>query len=286
MMDEMPTRICDSDISEDEILFIADIESFTEQNKNELSRQVKEKKAKLVVFLGDILSFLSVESQYYKIFQNAVTVFKMFYDYEKILEDDGADPDEIYHYAERIIGNKISEQIELEHKEEVSNFLDFLRSCRKKKIEVLYYAGNHDSMMCYHIYWFNRDNIPLLEKIYKTKSLHIEPSLRPVYLNKDLTLLGVHTDKDDPEGPKHYDDLKRITNSLQQIEHPEKVIFVSHIPGNSKYSKLGSQDITNFKKRFKFKFHYHGHCKNYYDEYVEEGVPTKSVHWDFEEPVE
>ena len=77
--------------------------------------------------------------------------------------------------------------------------------------------------------------------------------------------------------------MERLTNSLEEIEGAKEIIFVSHVPGVSKFSKLGSKDITNFKKRFKFKYHFHGHCKNYHGEYVEEGIPTKSVHFDHPE---
>jgi Icc-related predicted phosphoesterase len=58
------------DIDESEILFISDIECFSKEIVVKLDEKIKKDKIKLIVFAGDILSFLSTENRYFKIFFN------------------------------------------------------------------------------------------------------------------------------------------------------------------------------------------------------------------------
>lgn len=260
-------------IKEEEIFYFSDSEGFDIDIKKFLLNQINQQKIKLFVFLGDILSFLSLDSDFFKVYKNYWGVFKIFYNYNKLSKTKN-----IFEITQNSIGHEISKVIEKENKKDLKNFFEFLKECKKDKINIIYISGNHDSALSYDFLECNKDYIPLLSRICKINNLYIPRNLELIKINSDLFILGIHT-KSDTSDCINFPEIVRYLRTLEDIEKPDKIIFISHIPGIFKFSKLGSKDITNFKKRFKFKYHYHGHCKNYYGEYLEEKVKTKSVHY-------
>jgi len=154
-------------------------------------------------------------------------------------------------------------------------------SCFKKRIPVIFFTGNHDSLFSWSNS-FESKYIPVIEEICYMDGLKIPHDFEKIKLNDNLFLMGIHINEDTIE-EYNFPQIKRILETLDNtIEKPEEIIFVSHVPGKLKFKNLGSSDILNLKKRYKFKHHYHGHCKDYYGEYLEEGVPTRSVHFNEE----
>jgi Icc-related predicted phosphoesterase len=257
-------------IEEDEIFYFSDSEGFSTKVKKFLLSQ---KKVKLFIFCGDILSFLSVDNDFFKVYKNYWGVFKTFYNYYKISKRKN-----VPEIAKSSVGDKVSKIIEKENKDDLKNFFEFAKECKKKKIKIIYFSGNHDSALSYDFLMPNYSYIPLLSKIYHLDSLYFPRDLELIKINQELFMIGIHT-KSDTSECRNFPELNYYINTLESIEKPEQIIFISHIPGISKFSKLGSKDISNFKRKFKFKYHYHGHCKDYYGEYLEENVKTKSVHY-------
>ena len=266
-------------LSEEEIFFVSDIENFDTEIKKILLDEIKNKKFKLVVLVGDILSGFSTESPCYKIFQQSSEVFEMFYDTTKIMKKDDKKNIEKWEVAKAYVGQEVSERLSKKYSKEIKSFKSFINSCFKIKIPVLLFSGNHDSLFSWLNLSHERD-IPILEEIHSLNGLKIPYDLEKIKIGENLSLMGIHVNEDIIE-EYNFQQIKEFTERLgKNIENPNEIIFVSHIPGKSKFSKLGSTDIQTFKRRFKFKRHYHGHCKNYHGEYIEEGVPTKSVHFD------
>jgi Icc-related predicted phosphoesterase len=265
-------------VEQNEILFISDIESFSQKIKKNLLEKIKDKGFKAVVFIGDILSGLSTDNSSYKIFQQSYIAFEMFYDYKKILKKYSKRKDvDKYDLARFYVGQEVSERLSKDFKEQIKSFKSFVKECYKNKIPVVLFTGNHDSLLS----WSNLSDerfIPILEEIHSLKGLVIPIDLQPIRLKEDLYLMGIHTNENIVGKYEFYRIKDLLKNSTEKIERPEQIIFVSHIPGVKKFSQLGSQDISDLKKRFKFKYHYHGHCNDYHGEYDEDGVPTKSVH--------
>ncbi|HRZ85396.1 MAG TPA: metallophosphoesterase [Candidatus Paceibacterota bacterium] len=266
----------DKEIDQNEILFISDIEHFTSKIKKSLIDDIKKKNFKAVVLIGDILSGFSTLDSSYKIFQESQTAFEMFYDVKKIKKKYSKKKIDEYDLARYYVGNDVSEKLSKEYSEELKYFKSFMNDCFKMGIPVVLFSGNHDSLFS----WSNLYNerfIPILSEIHSLKGLRIPHNFEIIKLKKDLYLTGIHTDDD--SGIYEFPLIKGMIEKLDnEIKNPEKTIFVSHIPGVKMFSKLGSQDISNLKKRFKFKYPYHGHCKDYHGEYEEDGTPTISVH--------
>ena len=271
-------RVFKEEISFKEILFISDIEGFTPAHNAKLLKQITDKRIKLVVMAGDINSFLENGRNYFAIYDNATFAASLFFDSKEIKRLAKEKEVGVSDMEKFLIGQKISKKIEQEHGKALEEFFLFVDRCKERGVEILYYSGNHDSMLAYPRITFESDYIPLLERFRKKKNLHINPDLQVIYLNPNLFITGIHVSV----GSEHCNEntwLRERAETLEEvIPYPEKTIFVSHIPGNLKYTKLGSADIRMFKRRYNFKYHFHGHCKDYYGEYLEEGVPTKSVH--------
>jgi len=273
-------RLFNKDIELDEIYFISDIERFSLIIKKKLIKILCAKKIKLVVFLGDIFSFLK---SYWNEFQ--------VYDYLN------KNKNNLLNITSEDFGNLLSELIYSKNKNEIDNFIDFENYCVKKDIRILFYSGNHDSILAFpqrkYIMgsFFNGDlmelnnyfnNIPIIYKIINNPNFYNPMDLELIYLNKDLYLTGVNSDK---SGKEKY--ISSIDNSLRMDKKridffrtyfSNKTIFVSHCPGITFYN-LGSINIYDLKKKCNFKYHYHGHVKNYRGEYKEAGVLTLSVHY-------
>ncbi len=267
-------RILRKNVRFEEILFVSDIENFSPTNRKEIQNWIKKENKKVVVFLGDILSFLSIESPYAKLTQQpelmAISKAILLSGKEKTNRTD-------VDRMEKIIVSLISELIEVEHDQEIREFVHFSRKCKKDRIPIIYYSGNHDSMIgeiAQRGLQFNE--IKVIEKLMKGVILPKDGEL--FKLSNELYIFGLNTLHESLDEMKFHE-LERFTNSLKKIENSEKIVFVSHIPGTAKFRKLGSKDITTFKKKFKFKVHLHGHCKNYHGEYFEENTPTQSVHF-------
>ena len=261
------------DVNLEEILFVSDIEHFTNECKDRLLKEIKNKKIKLVVFLGDILSFLTKYSSYVALLDKSDVLVNLFY--KKIKDDIFSSKSKL------IIGLKISDYLkkainrEKDEKFYLKNFKDFIKNCKKQAVNIIYYSGNHDFVLDGGKMGDNLKFIPFLKEIINHENLYVPyKDLELITLNRELFLMGVHTHSDESTCNQYLN----LINPLNQVEKPEKIIFVSHIPGKTKYIHLGSEEITLFKRKFKFKYHYHGHCRNYYGEYLEEGIPTKSVH--------
>jgi len=269
-----------TDINEEEMYFISDIEHFTKEILQIIKKEIKERKIKLVVLAGDILSFLTKYSEFIKLFEDySLPILDLFYNTSKIKDVNK------FHISREAIGEQISDYISKDIKKNkgiknsVKYFKEFLNFCKTNKINVLYYSGNHDFLMDGERIRYLSDQMPILKDLFDFDHVYIPYNdLELIQLNKDLFVMGLHTHSDETNC-NEYPKIREFVNSLKSIENPEKIIFVSHIPGKFKFSKLGSEEITLLKKRFKFKYHYHGHCKNYHDEYLEEGVPTRSVHF-------
>src|SRR3989344_6083907 len=163
------------EINENEILFISDIEKFSEDIKKYLLNQIENKKFKVVVFVGDILSGLSTKHPAYIIFQNSYIAFEMFYDYKKIIkEHKKIDESEI---ARCYIGEHCSEYLLKEFKEQIKYFELFIKECYENKIPVVLFSGNHDSLLSSQNLSDDRF-IPILKKINSLKGLKILPDLK------------------------------------------------------------------------------------------------------------
>jgi len=275
---EHASEVSPESINQDEILFVSDIESFTLKTKNYLLERISKRKLKVVVLIGDILSGFSISNRFYKIFNMYHEVFEMFYNTKKIMKKyriKKIDQDEV---ARTYVGYEISEKLSKDYSKEIKYFKSFVKECYKKSIPVVLFSGNHDSLFSHTNLIINKEFIPILDEIASVKGLIIPANFEPLKLKKNLYLMGIHLDEEVSQNPE-FPEIKNILEKLNEnIERPEQIIFVSHIPGIKKFSRLGSKDISNLKKRFKFKYHYHGHCKDFHGEYVEEGVPTKSVH--------
>jgi len=271
-------------ISEKEIFFVSDIEHFSLEIKKDLMNKIINNKFKLIVLIGDILSGFSTENSSYKIFQQSYEAFEMFYDSSKIMKKYKNKNVDQWEVARTYVGQEVSERLSKTYSKEIKFFKEFINSCFKIKIPVILFSGNHDSLLS----WSNLSNereIPILKEIHDLNGLKIPFDLEKIKIGKDLFLMGIHVNEDIIEEYKFYPIKEYIEKLGKNIETSDKIIFVSHIPGKSKFTKLGSNDIQNFKKRFKFKAHYHGHCRNFHGEYLEEGIPTKSVHFEENEGV-
>jgi len=271
-------EMIEGDIKEEDILFISDIEIFSPEIKKNLIKEANGKK--LIVFIGDILSGLSDINPYYKLFQESSTVFKTFYEKKKLMKK-FPKIDE-YELSLIFVGKTISEKLSEEYKEKVTPFKSFVKYCNKIKVPIIFFTGNHDSL--FHSP-YNLTYIPFLKEIYKLKGLYFPKDYEKIRLNDDLYLMGMNTPEDNPEEEYSFPQIKEILKEIQdnRFNNAEQIIFVSHLPGKEKFSKLGSEDITNLKRRYKFKYHYHGHVKDYHGEYIEKGIPTRSVHINVEE---
>ncbi len=264
------------EINQNEIFFISDIEHFSSKIKNYLLDRIKNNKFKAVVFVGDVLSGFSTEDPSYKIFKQSDTAFEMFYDVKKIMKKSANKNIGEWNVAREYIGQVVSNILLKKYAEELKTFKSFVKACYKTNIPVILFSGNHDSLLS-HVNLYDERFIPVLNEIHSLRGLKIPEDFEVLKLKKDLYLMGIHTDEHTLETyqfPKIKDMLERLDKN---IKNPEQIIFVSHVPGIKKFTNLGSPDISNFKKRFKFKYHYHGHCEDYYGEYDEEGVPTRSV---------
>ncbi|MCR4323575.1 MAG: metallophosphoesterase [Nanoarchaeota archaeon] len=275
-LEYLPMLVEGKDITQNEILFISDIEHFDQKINTYLLDRIKKESYKAVVLVGDILSGLGTFHPAYKIFQESNTAFNLFFDVKKLMKKYLKKGIEVYDVERFCVGSVVSDNFSESYSKELKNFKKFIKRCHKEKIPVVFFSGNHDSLLSPGNAYETRF-IPLIEEIRSLKGLIIPGDLELIKLGKDLYLMGVHTEDDDIK-EHEFHKIKNILKEIEAIKNPENIIFVSHIPGIKKFSKLGSHDITNLKKRYKFKYHYHGHCKNYYGEYDEEGVPTKSIH--------
>ncbi len=257
------------EINQNEVLFVSDIEHFSLKVKQSLLDKIKKEKLKAVVFVGDILSGFSTLDSSYRIFQESPTAFEMFYDVKKIIKKYSRKERDEFDIARAYIGRDVSNRLSKRYAKELTSFKLFIRECNKEDIPVVFFSGNHDSLLSWENFSDERF-IPILDEIHSLKGLKIPYNFELMKLNNNLYLMGIHTSEDKIEKYEFFR-IKEILEKLNEnIESPEKIIFVSHIPGIKKFSKLGSQDISNLKKRFKFKYHYHGHVKNYHDEYDED----------------
>ncbi len=273
-----PKILENGDVEPHEILFISDIEHFNSKINKHLFERIKNEKFKAVILLGDNLSGFSTENPLYKIFEQSYTAFEMFYNVKKIMKKYPRKKVDQFDVARLWIGQHVSNKLSEKYSKELKAFKSFVRECRKNNIPIVLFSGNHDSLFSMSNLMMNERFIPVIKEISSLKGLKIPNDFEIIKLKKDLYLMGIHTDEDGM-GVHQFSRIKRMLESLDEdIKNPGQIIFVSHIPGIKKFTKLGSPDITNFKKRFKFKYHYHGHCKDYYGEYDEEGIPTKSVH--------
>jgi len=270
---------------EEEIFFVSDIEHFTEADKDFLLNQISQKKYKLLVFLGDILRFYNSDDEQWRILDSATLVVELcgaIVKWPKKKQDTVIDPIACY----ELIGKNIDKRIKSFANESLKTFFSFIDICAKRKVYVLYYVGNHDYVLSYD-YGAN-SYVPSMRKIReKFHNMYFPKHLEMLRMNNNLYLLGI-----EPEVRKYVGtpdvtmksneapSLEMFVNSLNEIPNAESTILVSHIPGIMKYKKLGSKEISLLKKKFKFKVHYHGHCKDYYGLYYEHGVPTVSVHID------
>ena len=174
----------------------------------------------------------------------------------------------------------ISKRILENEADAISNFCRFIEQCKKLNVKVIYYSGNHDSMLSpknANPHSNELEACEVIKMIYSLENLFIFPNMARIKMNDNLFLMGVHT-SNNTYTCNEYPSLHEYINELDKINKPENIIFLSHVPGVEKYSKIGSKDITNLKKRYKFKSHYHGHCKDYHGTYIECGVKTRSVH--------
>lgn len=245
-----------------QITFVSDIEEFTKEIGDSLLKMCLENKHKLIVFLGDILSFLEWEEGYFKGLDLVQVAPKLFSDKKRIKHDE----------AVRLVGKRLSSYLQSKYDLQFRDFLTFIKECKGKNIQIIYYSGNHDTIISNPLLSL----VPVFDKFFQFRNFYVPKDLELIKLNKGIFILGVHTESTNK--CTEYKQLRDFTNSLLTIESTDKIIFVSHVPGTAKFENLGSKDITAFKRRFKFKYHYHGHCKNYYGEYLEENVLTKSVH--------
>jgi predicted MPP superfamily phosphohydrolase len=262
--------IFDEDIKFEEILFISDTECFTKEIKKYLLDRIKNEKYKLIVFIGDILSFLEKDEEAFSLLPNSTHIMEIICNY-----DIGEELK--YDYSRSHVGGKISEYISKKYKDYLNNFFSFVNRCEKKGVGIIFYSGNHDSMLSNRNSYFDKEVVPILNKINSLNNFYIPYDFELIKLNKDLYLLGAHTDNNSYNS-KDYSYLRDFTQSNKVIEDTNKIIFLSHLPGTLKFKDAGSTDIINFKKKFKFKYHFHGHCRDYNGEYIEEETPTRSVH--------
>ncbi|MFC1690819.1 hypothetical protein ACFL0W_01450, partial [Nanoarchaeota archaeon] len=210
---------------------------------------------------------------YYEVYKENYNVFRIIYDYDSLNDEEKKNDRSL---AEQNVGKAVNDYIIKIWGEDINNFIEFIQECDKKKIEVIYYAGNHDCLLSHHYNHFCI-GIEILKKIKRgSKNLHFPSDLGLIKLNEDLYLIGVHNIKN---SSYEYPDIKPLVESLCTIESPEKIIFVSHTPSKNKFFNAGSGDISLLKKKFKFKYHFHGHCKDYNKEYDDYGTPTRSVHF-------
>lgn len=243
-----------------QIKFVSDIEEFTKEAGDSLLKMCLENKHKLIVFLGDILSFLEREEGYFKGLHLAQVAPELFSD--KIENDEAA----------RLVGKRLSNYLQSKYNLQFQAFLTFIKECKGKNIQIIYYSGNHDTIISNPLLSL----VPVFDNFFQLGNFYVPRDLELIKVDKDLFILGVHTESTNK--CTEYKQLKDFTNSLLTIENTDKIIFASHMPGTAKFVNEGSKDITTFKQRFRFKYHYHGHCKDYYGEYLEENVPTRSVH--------
>jgi Icc-related predicted phosphoesterase len=270
------TKLKIGSITTEEILFVSDIEKFTKDVKIDLLNRISSEKKQLVVFIGDILS--GIDDSLFPIiaYNHHIDAMRFFVGPAKLKEKKLSDYEE-HMQSLKMIGSLLSDYLYEYYGEIHNEFIDFLDSCKLKNVFCLYYSGNHDSIFNFSL-MTDADNVDFLKKIYNHKQIKFPIDFEWIKLGKKLFITGVNTYTSNVENCKLVVNAHLMTEE-NQVEKPEQTIFVSHIPGIEKFSNLGSQDITNLKKQFKFLYHYHGHCKDYYGEYLEEGTPTRSVHY-------
>jgi len=269
----------DQEVNLKELLFISDIEHFNLKISKILFKRIKKENFRAIIFIGDVLSGFSTENPYYKVFKQSPSVFEMYYDVKKIIKKHKKKSNKM-EIAKYYVGFEVSKQLTNEFFKELKAFKMFVKRCNELKIPIILYSGNHDSLFSWKNCW-DEKYLPVIREINSLEGLKIPFDFEIIKINKELYLTGIHTDSEEIEKSYNFPAITEILKSLSNpIKNPQNFIFVSHIPGIKKYTNLGSQDITNLKKKFKFRYHYHGHCKNYYEEYDEEGVPTKSIHFE------
>ncbi len=275
-------KIDEKDISLKEILFVSDINTFTESIKNNLINQVKNQKIRLVVFLGNALTCIGNFKYLINILEGSYFVVRIFCDKKKIKRKSGLDEIDLASRSKDIVGRMLSDYLESELIEVnekfiqyVINFIRFTKLCQNEGVKILFYSGNKDYIFSYKNVHENSKYIPFFKRIFRNDNIYLPKNLELIKLNNELYLMGLHTDR--PEESENFPVIKKLIKSGVGVEHPEKIIFASHAPGISKFKDIGSEDITNLKKKFKFKYHIHGQFKDFHEYYYEEGVTTKPV---------
>lgn len=244
-------------IADDEIFYISDTENFLSDTKTFLLKKLEENNAKLLVLVGDILSFFESPSSVWDLWHQSLAI-------EKVLEID-----------KKLVAEKISKHVEKECYDSLRNFHDFVKRCSSKDIHILYYTGNHDHLL--NFYQMSRE-VPVMDKIRNHPNITFPKNLQRVHINNNLFITGLQCNKPTAEC-REYPHLKKYVES-NMFPDPENTILVSHVPGTLKFKNRGSEEIRFLKSKFKFKCHYHGHVRDYNGEYLEEGIPTRSVHMD------
>ncbi len=266
------------DVKFEEILFISDLETFDKEISKQLISTIKKENKKLIVFIGDILSGMNDQIFPMVAYERSYEAMKFIFDRKELEKDGILDSDNYTEIAKTNLGSMLSNYLTAEFGDVQKEFIKFLNKCKKMNVFCIYYSGNHDCKLNYWFLHFDSPYIPFLNKIYKHPSIKFPHDFSLEKLNDDLYLTGTNTMSDEIDVRDKMTQVDSFIERDEGIEHPEKIIFVSHIPGKEKFRNLGSQAITDLKLKYKFKYHYHGHCKNYNGEYKEEGVPTISVH--------
>lgn len=246
-----------------EVLFVSDIEDFTEDWKNKLENSIKSENIKLLVFVGDIFSsILDHKNDFICLFNN----YWMFERFTKFCKKEMLGSREVI--LDEIISDYYDE-LTIKKKKEFRIINSFLKFCRKTKIEIIFYSGNHD---CFIWYLKKQKKLDLIKKLHPIiNNFYIPEDFELICLKDNFYITGIHTRSEDSK--LYYS--KEFDLGLKNF--PLKTILISHIPCTGKFTNLGSDQINDLKAKHKFFYHIHGHCKDYYKEYLSSGIPTISV---------
>jgi len=261
-----------------EVLFLSDIECLDDTWSKKIFEDCEKSKIKLIVLIGDMLSNILGGTQ--DDIKNIIENKLLFYEFAKVYKSESIKSNEnlrIYDNGvfSKILSKYFKEAIINRTNDSKKDFLvwkSFIKYCSDNKIDVVFYSGNHD-----YIVWYlkEKEKLNLIKDLWGViRNFYIPQDQELISLKDGYFIMGIHTKSDD-ESTNIFKELE--SGNLLDNTFPEKTIFVSHIPCTGKFSKRGSEEITNFKVKNKFFYHIHGHCKNYYKEYLSSGIPTISV---------
>lgn len=272
-------------IEDEEVFFVSDTETFDKEIKKHLLSIIEENNYKLVVLVGDILSFLTEQESATHILEhrrhiNRVLYPQIFEDYNKI-----SDESERESYGEQLTNNFVGEYYTTAYKEQLSAFASFVKHLESKSIPIVYYAGNHDNYLSPVKRIHKLFPVDKVHNYFKSDNIIWANDWQRIGINETTEIMGISITQETQENPI-LPDVEQVANQLPAIENPENIIFVSHYPSTEKFSKIGSPSITKLKKRYKFKLHVHGHVRRYHKNYDDHGTLTYSCNYEDMEPQE